>query len=271
MKFLQQLLDESRLLTILFDNLPLEIKESALYRDVAAYLEEYAFYNNITATDAVAVYTNYISTFNRHCKQFVTIQKYPAELDQNDFSVSREEYDVVLMLSILFTRHRYRIMELLETRVEQAEKALYIGLGSGFEIALTGKACHEIHAYDLSVNSFLFSRFPEIQLNIELYNGQFSNYFDAIFMIELLEHLPNPFELLNTCFASLKKGGKIYLTTATDIPQFDHLYNFAADHSEFEEKLKELGFSIEYKEMIPHQYLSMELKPSNHFYIIQKV
>jgi SAM-dependent methyltransferase len=241
-----------------------------LYNFTAAYLEEYAAFNNITAADAVDTYTAYITKYNRHCKEFLKTGRYPLANGDTSFSVTREAYDVVLMLSILFTPHRYRIMQLLQQKSEPAAAALYIGLGSGLEIALTDDKYKEAVGYDLSVNDFLFTKFAAHQLNIELYTGQKENYFDAVYLIELLEHLDDPFALLKVCHGSLKKGGKIYLTTATNIPQFDHLYNFPEDHTGFEQQLQQLGFTVVYKEAIQHHYLSIDLTPFNHFYIIEK-
>lgn len=270
MQFLQGLIEESRLLSVLYDNLQPEMKESALYNFTAAYLEEYAAFNNITAADAVDTYTAYITKYNRHCKEFVKTGKYPLENGDTSFSVTREAYDVVLLLSILFTPHRYRIMQLLQDKAAQSPAALYIGLGSGLEIALTEEKYTAVHGYDLSVNDFLFTKFAAHNLHIELYTGQKENYFDAVYLIELLEHLDDPFALLKICHGSLKNGGKIYLTTATNIPQFDHLYNFPEDHTAFEAQVQQLGFTVVYKEPIQHHYLSIDLTPSNHFYIIEK-
>ena len=271
MTFLKQLLDQSRVLTILYDNLSPEIKTSALYRDTTDYLESYAAFNHITAAETIAVYTSYITAYNKHAKLFAKSGKYPAALDINDFSLTRQQYDMVLSLSVLFTAHRFRIMQLLAEKATPLDKALYIGLGSGLEIELTTKAYSEIHGYDLSVNPFLHTRFKNAHFNAELYTGQFKAYFDAIYLIELLEHLEEPYSLLKTCYAALKKGGSIFLTTATDIPQFDHLYNFPLNHSEFESMISAMGFSVDYKELIPHHYLSLEIQPCNHFYILKKV
>ena len=267
--FFFELLELSRLLTVLYDNLPDEIKSDKLYVKIESYLEKYARFNEISPEKAVEIYTDFIMSFNKHCKLFTKTGKYPVENGLTNFSISREEYDIVLLLSVLFTPHRYRIMQLLE-QSKPAEKALFIGLGPGLELFLTRTKFKEIHAYDLSVNKFLSTEFSGIHINMELYSGQNSNYFDSIYLIELLEHLQDPYELLDICFKSLIKGGKIYLTTATDIPQFDHLYNFPKDHAKFEEQLKQMGFLVLYKELIQHNYLTMEIKPINHFYIIEK-
>jgi SAM-dependent methyltransferase len=267
--FLGDLLNESRLLKVLYDNLPNEIKTEELYNFVELYLAKYAQFNNISAANAIDIYTNFITTFNKHCKQFEKSGRYPAENGQLSADVSREEYDIVLLLSVLFTPHRFRIMQILHQQ-KSAGNALFIGLGPGLEVSLTKENLTEIHAYDLSVNKFLFAEFSDFKINCELYTGQKQDYFDAIYLIELLEHLPDPFLLLEICCTSLKKGGKVFLTTATAIPQFDHLYNFPRDHKNFESQIKNMGFSIAYKEMILHNYLAMEIKPCNHFYVLEK-
>ena len=265
----QQLLSESRLLTVLYDNLPVDIKISRLYGKVIAYLEKYSSFNNITVDNAVAFYDNYIATYNKHCKQFVKSAKYPFEDGGHNYLISRQEYDVVLLLSVLFTLHRFRIMQLIDQQTP-AEKALFIGLGPGLEMLLSKEKYNEMYAYDLSINEFLFSEFPGIFMNTQLYTGQQKNYFDAIYIVELLEHLKDPFALLELSSYSLKKGGHVFLTTATNIPQFDHLYNFPKDHTDFEVQLRQLGFEVVYKEMIPHNYLTMDFNPCNHFYTIKK-
>ncbi len=266
---LNQLLSESRLLTILYENLAPEISKSTLYNKVAVYLENYMATNRIVAEDAISIYTDYITSYNKHCKQFLKTGKYPFENNEKSIEISREHYDVVLLLSVLFTPHRFRIMQNLE-RMNSTGKALYIGLGPGLELKLTKDNYSEIHAYELSANQFLYQEFPDVLIREEYYTGQYNNYFDSIYMIELLEHLDDPYFLLNTCCNSLRTGGKIFLTTATDIPQFDHFYNFPKDHTLFENKLMQLGMKVLFKEEIEHNYLTMNFSPSNHFYVIEK-
>jgi SAM-dependent methyltransferase len=267
--FFRDLIDKSRLLCVLYDNLSEEIKEDKLYNYIENYVGKYVQFNNISPENAIDIYTNFITLYNRHCKQFIKIGKYPAGNGAGNFSLSREHYDIVLLLSVLFTAHRFRIMQILSQK-HLAEKALFIGVGPGLELSLTKENYTEIHAYDLSVNKFLQAEFPGINFNAEFYTGQHQDYFDAVYMIELLEHLPDPFELLEICYKSLRKGGIIFLTTATDIPQFDHLYNFPKDHIHFEDQVRAIGFSILNKEMISHNYLIMDIKPCNQFYTLIK-
>ncbi|MES2330067.1 MAG: methyltransferase domain-containing protein [Bacteroidota bacterium] len=267
--FREQLLQESRLLTVLYDNLAESIKADVVYRVVDRFLQKYTAFNHIDTEAAIQVYTNYIGAYNKHCKQFSKTGKYPWENGDNSFEITREGYDVILLMSILFTSHRFRLMQLV-ANADTSGKALFIGLGSGIEILLTEKKHSERHGYDITVSKFLYSEFPDVLFKTKLYTGQQEDYFDTIYMIELLEHVVDPFALLTTCSSSLKKGARIVFTTATDMPQFDHLYNFNPDHSVLDKAIVEMGCEIIYKEKISHSYMAMNLTPCNHFYLIEK-
>ncbi len=269
-KFLDNLLDTSRLFSILYENLPEEIRTAELYNEIILYIEKYSQYNGLTSEVLNSSYSSFIAAYNKHFKAFCKTGKYPFEEEKpGKVSFNRIEYDVALLLSVLFTKHRYRIMELLNQQ-QFAERALYIGIGPGLEISLTKTKHIEKHAYDLTVNDFLLKEFSDVIIQKSLYTGQNENYFDVIYLIEILEHLKDPYELLKICYKSLKTGGRIALTTAVDIPQFDHLYNFRDDDEQFINELKTMGFEVTYNEVIPHNYLTLPIKSSNRFYVIQK-
>ncbi len=267
---LDNILVESRLLSVLHDNLENEIKQNGLYADVIDFLERYAQFNKLSTQDVVDAYTRYITLYNKHCKLFGKTGMYPIHAKAEVVEFSRIEYDLVLMMSVLFAPHRFEIMRALSAYAPKSDNSLFIGLGPGLEMHLTRHKHQKLWAYDLSINPFLYTEFADADIKTELYTGQQQDFFDSIYLIEILEHLDTPYHLLNVCYDSLKPGGQVILTTATDIPQFDHLYNFPDNHTEFENKLQQIGFSILHKQKIEHNYLLMQLKPSNHFYIIQK-
>ena len=68
---------------------------------------------------------------------------------------------------------------------------------------------------------------------------------------------------------SLLQGGILYLTTAKNLPQFDHLYNFE-NPAEFEQKLKSYELEIIYKDVIVHNNLNREFSSNNIFYVCKK-
>ena len=67
----------------------------------------------------------------------------------------------------------------------------------------------------------------------------------------------------------MKNGSKIICTTAKNIPQFDHLYNFKSQIN-FENKIKKIGFKIIFKKIILHNLDLQNIKSDNVFYIIKK-
>ena len=207
---LLKLVTESRLLTILYDNLSDTIKASSLYGELSDYLQDYLTENKISAGNAIDTYSKYITAYNQHCKTFIKTNSYPIQNGDYAFTLFREEYDVILLLSTLFSAHRFRIMQLVVEQSKPEQNGLYIGAGSGVEIALTKHNYKEIFAYDLSVNKYLFRKFKDIQLKEELYKGQKINYFNSIYLIELLEHIEDPYGLIKICHGSLTPRGKIF-------------------------------------------------------------
>ncbi|TVZ55442.1 methyltransferase family protein [Lutibacter sp. Hel_I_33_5] len=269
MTLLEKLTSKNRLLAVLYDNCPDEIKESKLYKHTTTYLQSYLDHQKLTSDDLTDIYGEFIFYFNKDCKRFIKTGKYPCELGINNYSPSRVEYDLVLLMSVLFAPHRFQIMDLLKTS-NCSGKALYIGIGPGLEISITQSFYETIYAYDLSLNSFVQKNYPSVRFFEELYTGQQKKYFNTIYIIELLEHLDNPYSLIKICYESLDKEGKLILTTASDLPQFDHLYNFHKDHVEFEKYVTDLGFEINKKTTIEQEYLVMQIQPTNTFYILIK-
>jgi len=267
----QNLLQESRLLSMLHENMDQEIFTSRLYQSLTHYFNQYTEFNHVTANDAILIYQNFISAYSKHAKKFIKTGVYPLHEGEKTFSINRQEYDLVLLLSVLFTEHRFRIMQLINEKAENDASSLCVGVGPGLELLLTNGKYSKMDAYDVTISDFLYKYFPRVTFYKQIYDGQNQNGYNAIFLIEILEHLADPFELLQISYLSLAEGGRVYLTTATDIPQFDHLYNFPADHVEFEHTIKQMGFAVEYTEQIHHKYFSLSIKSSNRFYILRKL
>ena len=270
MKTINKILAESRLFEILRDRLPNSIIDSDLYKKTADYLDLYVIENNLSIEENITAYETYVSTFNKHCKAFIRTGEYPLHLGTETPDISREGYDLVLILSVLLTAHRFRIMEIIYNSGRSEGTRLFVGAGPGLELYLSESLDQNNYVYDVSLNEGLKKIFPKVKFFTDYFNTQYTDYFDSIFLIEILEHLEDPFELLANAHLALKESGVVYLTTATDIPQFDHLYNFTEDHTNFDLKVAEMGFEIELKEKVPHEYLLMKVNPSNHFYILKK-
>lgn len=232
---------------------------------VLHYADRYIAFYGFSAPYINASYLNFINRYIEDIEKFVKTNEYPLSAGSQPFHVSRSVYDLVLMLSILFTVHRFRIMQLVRTKSEPVEEVLVVGLGSGIEIDLIKESAGAITAFDLSVSDFCKSTLTDVTVRQAYFTGDAEKKYDRIYLIEILEHLESPYELLEKCAGALTAKGQIFATTATDIPQFDHLYNFS-NLDEFEKRVQELGLKLSFREDIPHE-MSFDIGAKNTFYI----
>jgi len=178
---------------------------------------------------------------------------------------------LILMLSTVLTEHRFRIMRLTSEQSRSAVSGLYIGVGSGIEIEITRGKNKHCTAHDLSISNFCKEKHKHVQfIEREFTGGEAGMRYDQIYLIEILEHIPDPFELISLCFSSLNPGGQILLTTATDIPQFDHVYNFDSEHTEFEKIILGKGLEIVHWEDLQHRYMIKAIDAKNRFYTLRR-
>ena len=181
--------------------------------------------------------------------------------------LTREEYDVVLLCSILTSHHRYEIINLINLIPSHDQKIAVIGVGSGVELLFINSSNTTIDAYDLSISNFAKKSFS----NVNFFEHEFKsseNYYDVVYAIEILEHLNNPFELLRVIYDSLRIGGKCIFTTTTNVPQFDHYYDFEV--KELVAELGEIGFRISEYRVIKHESKFDNIDSSNAFFIVEK-
>lgn len=226
------------------------------------YLEGYTAFNKITRETVLSSYAETVRRYANDIRVFVETGKYPLELNREQPLLSRIDYDLFLILTILVTKHRCAIMEEL-TKLSVADNALVIGVGSGVELSFLGHP-RENDAYDLYVNPYARSAFPQWSFREELYRPGEKHY-SAIYAIELLEHLEQPYEFLADCRESLLPDGRLVVTTATNVPQFDHRFNFVSDE-DFESRAAALGLKVDYKHVIPHAYPRTNIGARNVFY-----
>lgn len=268
---IKKLLEQDRLYKFLFKKLKRStFFDSELFEIILNYTTEYCTYAFLTKEDIADIYNNFIKSYNIDVKKFKIENKYPVELGNNTKSINRIHYDVILLMSVLLTPHRFRIMQLIISHTQKINDSLIIGCGPGLEIELIKSKTRKLTAYDLTISDFVKKHHNDVSLKEELFVGRdHVKKFDTVFLIEILEHLKKPYQFLDECKESLKENGKILLTTATNIPQFDHLYNFEASHDNFEKKVQEMGLVIDYCEDIPHSYLTTNIGSKNRFYILK--
>lgn len=244
--------------------------DRSIFVDILGYIDRYIDHNGLEPYDAANIYLDFSREYNRHLSAFQETGKYPVELfQQGGRDWSREEYNIILLMSCLVAPHRYRIMQLLTERLTQGRKGIVVGCGPGLELSLAQGKVKVWEVYDLSFDSFVSVEHPSVKINQEIFAGQ-GELCDCVLLIEILEHVTEWEKLLTVTSKSVRTGGQIILTTATNIPQFDHVYNFPENHIDFEKILTSLGLVIEFSEHIPHHYMTSAVQASNRFYSLRK-
>jgi hypothetical protein len=250
----------------------LKLKNSAFYnpeivKEIDFFLSGYAISHNLSVKEIINIYNNFTAVYSVHIREFLKTAKYPYEYTSVPV-MDRIEYDVVLMLSIVLSVHRHRIFNnLMEVSRNIDGEITLIGIGSGLEMAFLNN--HDnITAYDISISDHVKAKYKNIKL-VESYFSGSDGDCSHVFAIELLEHISEPMALIKTIYDSLRSGGYFYFTTATDIPQIDHLYNFN-DSNKFESDLREMGFTIVHNDRIEHESFDAKLKARNNWYTLKK-
>ncbi len=269
---IDQLISENRILAILFDRVVSSpFYDENLMAKIKDYINTYLSFHKDNEIKPKDAYYRFMKSYKKDMTAFSKTGKYPLEIDPTRLAPSRYEYDVILLLSCMLADHRFRIMQIIESTCQNSQNGLFIGTGPGLELELVKSKIQNLYAYDLSIDKFVYHQHPDINFREEYFDGKNDSLqYDQVYLIELLEHLSNPYELLEQCIQVLAPNGKIYLTTATNIPQFDHLYKFESDHKDYENQVQRLGLKIEFMEDIPHQSITLDIGAKNRFYILQK-
>lgn len=261
--FFEGLLKASRKLELEYELATTNASESAarVMSAAANFLEGYAAFNHITQETALDSYLRTNHRYVHDIQMFIATGRYPLEIDSKQWDIDRTDYDLSLILSILMAPHRRAIMEEIG-KTSALGRPLVIGVGSGIELGFI-HAADGGDAYDLYINGYARQAYPQWNFHEELYRPSGHRY-EAIYAIELIEHLAEPYAFVADCHESLKPGGRVITTTASNVPQFDHRYNFVSDE-DFERQVDALGFELESKRVITHEYGLMNIRASNVF------
>jgi hypothetical protein len=235
---------------------------------ISNHLTDYASFYGLSAEEIIKIYNNFTRQYSEHIRVFLSIGNYPFQ-DNILPDLKRIDYDIVLILSVVLSIHRHKIFVELHKSAQQIKgNVLLIGIGSGVELDFLNNLSNDIKAYDISISDFIKKKYIGIELNETFFEGDSEKY-SNIFAVELLEHLSQPIDFVKMAYESLTYEGKFYFTTATNIPQIDHLYNFN-DKNGWEQSLKDLGFDILVSEQINHESIDSKLLASNTWYITKK-
>jgi hypothetical protein len=239
-----------------------------VYEKIDLFLSDYASSNNLTTDYIISAYNNFTNNYSNDIRNFIKTGKYPYENGAN-VQLDRVEYDVVLILSVVQSIHRHRIFSnIYNISKDITGKTLLVGIGSGLELEFLNWEKTNPVIYDICISDQVKKKYKNLELHETYFKG--SNFeYNNIIAIELIEHLERPLSFLQICYNSLKKNGIFYFTIATNVPQVDHLSNFA-DKYDFESSIKLIGFEIIVSETIIHESINSNLNASNTWYVLKK-
>jgi SAM-dependent methyltransferase len=103
----------------------------------------------------------------------------------------------------------------LARRVPAGGRVLDLAAGSGAMSLRLADMGYAVTASDLIGESFrLHGQVPFVAADLNgAFSEPFAGQFDAVMAVELIEHLENPWHFLRQCFAILRPGGHLFVTT----------------------------------------------------------
>jgi len=246
------------------------IKYKNILDTIDAYLTEYAEFYNLSSEETLKRYFTFVDRYVNDLEVFENTGLFPLQMKKvNGFKIQRITYDIFLILSGLLQKHRFQILKNIFQAKKSCGHCLIVGAGSGLELLSLKDKFDSLDAYDIRISNFCKHKFYDLNLFEKEYDATSRKKYDAMYAIELLEHLQSPFEILDNFRKSLKQNGKLIITVTKNVPQFDHFYNFS-DECDFETKLRNIGFDIVYREVIKHNYVFFRIDARNVFYVLAK-
>jgi SAM-dependent methyltransferase len=257
-----------RQVSMLFDRKLVPYVQSPAFLEIAHAVERILQANEIAPDDLAKHYFRFSERYSRDLGEFSKSQKYPMECPPSA-APDKISYAIFLLLSPLMTAHRFLLFDqLLKYRTKYNIIAV-IGSGIGLEVELLVNHANRIVACDPeppAINAPALSN-TRVQYTKTAFSQNPGSY-DAIFAIEVLEHLTDPWPLILECVRSLKPGGNLIFSTAVNVPQFDHLYKFSAE--EVPVFCNKHSFVIHSHTDIPHIYRFSNVQALNQFFVISK-
>jgi Methyltransferase domain len=240
-------------------------EDGDLLARLGACLDGFCAARGLTAETVLRDYTDFLAQYLEDVRRFQETGRYPRQLPDRAPPPTRSAYDAALLLSVLVSVHRFRICRALYRLTGPLGRTAVIGAGPGVELYLVGDRASAIDVFDPALDAAIAFPHPAIRFRREPFGGEAR--YDTILAIELLEHLSDPYGLMARCHGALTRDGRLVTTTATNIPQFDHEFNFV-DDDEFETRAQRIGYRVAQRESIVHQATFLDIGARNTFYVL---
>ena len=187
----------------------------------------------------------------------------PATLGDKMAVVDPDAYALSLLLSIVFTNHRFELIRDLSLFLNSVEgrhhhgTMLSVGFGTGYELKIASQVLSDwrIEAYDTDPHMTVAAQqlFDFFGVSKDVFLGGYfplhqcaegsRQHYDAIILSEVLEHLADPAEALSTLRDCLRDDGEMFVTMAINIAQEDHVFLYPTINS-CREQIRNCGLAI---------------------------
>lgn len=221
----------------------------------------------------------YLQDYRWMCERFLEEEYYFRRHGNYRLSTFKEAYDEVynddaymskyvrgiLISQVIWDPHA-KAFDYFRTQflpnLPQDARYLEVGPGHGLFLYFASKQeqLKEITAWDVSKSSIAATKLAMKDLGVSkpvnlieqdvLKAPPEPNSFDGAVISEVLEHLENPAGALETLYASLKPGGRIFINVPINSPAPDHIYLWRSTE-EFVDFVKAIGFKIVNAEFFP--------------------
>lgn len=175
--------------------------------------------------------------------------------------VARDDYDIALLLSLVFSTHRFEILAALKAFLDFVRQphGRFASVGTGYELYVaqsrlegydTDPACRRGAQRLLDFYRASAGVTPGAEFPLTSFDPSRAGAYDAIVLCELLEHLPDPLAALTTTRRYLRPGGAMFVTMAINIEQEDHLHLYP-DVASCQTQIRDAGLEIVHERALP--------------------
>jgi 2-polyprenyl-3-methyl-5-hydroxy-6-metoxy-1,4-benzoquinol methylase len=223
--------------------------------------------NEQLLTSALNGYISFCDTFKQKQENFIRNSGYAhknyeevnAAVYQNKEYMSRVYYPA-LLFSYFFSSNYFEILRVFKTEfipkvVEREGNLCEIGIGHGMLSSLLMKNNSKLTSYGIDISPIAEGVTEKVN---NLFNVKKTEFIiadatkeipvknnEVVICAEVLEHLPNPEQLLYQIYSSMSNSGIFFLTASINMESVDHLYLFRSNN-EVDEMVRKCGFEILY-------------------------